>query len=46
MKKNTNKKQDKYELKEENDLSKMTILPKGCFDPQAQKWERNHCIGT
>ena len=34
MKKNSIKKQDDYELKEEYDLSKMTILPKGRFDSQ------------
>jgi len=34
MKKNSIKKQDDYELKEEYDLSKMTILPKGRFDPK------------
>jgi hypothetical protein len=34
MKKNAIKKQDDYELKEEYDLSKMTILPKGRFDPK------------
>ena len=34
MKKNSIKKQDDYELKEEYDLSKMTILPNGRFDPQ------------
>jgi hypothetical protein len=28
------KKQDDYELREEYDLSKMTILPKGRFDPK------------
>jgi hypothetical protein len=34
MKKNSTKKQDDYELKEEYELSKMTILPKGRFDPK------------
>jgi hypothetical protein len=34
MKKNSMKKQDDYELREEYDLSKMTILPKGRFDPK------------
>ena len=34
MKKNSIKKQDDYELKEEYDLSKMSILPKGRFDPK------------
>lgn len=34
MKKNSIKKQDDYELKEEYDLSKMTILAKGRFDPK------------
>ena len=34
MKKNSMKKQDDYELKEEYDLSKMTVLPKGRFDPK------------
>jgi hypothetical protein len=33
MKKNSIKKQDDYELKKEYDLSKMTILPRGRFDP-------------
>ena len=30
----TMRKQDDYELGEEYDLSKMTILPKGRFDPK------------
>ena len=34
MKKNSIKKQDDYELNDEYDLSKMTIIPKGRFDPQ------------
>ena len=34
MKKNSIKKQDNYELNDEYDLSKMTILPKGRFDPK------------
>ena len=34
MKKISIKKQDDYELNEEYDLSKMTILPKGRFDPK------------
>jgi hypothetical protein len=34
MKKNSIKKQDDYKLKDEYDLSKMTILPKGRFDPK------------
>ena len=34
MKKNSIKKQDDYELRDEYDLSKMTILPKGRFDPK------------
>ena len=34
MKKISIKKQDDYELEEEYDLSKMTILPKGRFDPK------------
>jgi len=34
MKKNSIKKQDDYELREEYDLSKMTILPRGRFDPK------------
>ena len=34
MKKNSIKKQDDYELREEYDLSKMTVLPKGRFDPK------------
>ena len=33
MKKNFTKKQDDYELNEEYDLTKMTILPRGRFDP-------------
>ena len=33
MKKNSIKKQDDYELKKEYDLSGMTILPRGRFDP-------------
>ena len=34
MKKNTTKKQDDYELREEYELSKMTVLPRGRFDPK------------
>ncbi len=34
MKKNSTTKQDDYELKDEYNLSKMTILPKGRFDPK------------
>lgn len=34
MKKNSTGKQDDYELREEYDLSKMAILPKGRFDPK------------
>ena len=34
MKKNSTKKQNDYELREEYDLSKMTVLPKGRFDPK------------
>ena len=34
MKKNSTKKQDDYELQKEYDLSKMTVLPKGRFDPK------------
>ena len=34
MKKNSIKKQDNYELREEYDLSKMAILPKGRSDPK------------
>jgi hypothetical protein len=34
MKKNSTKKQDDYELREEYDLTKMTIVPKGRFDPK------------
>ena len=34
MKKNSTAKQDDYELRDEYDLSKMTILPKGRFDPK------------
>ena len=32
MKKNSMKKQDDYELREEYDLTKMPVLPKGRFD--------------
>ena len=34
MKKNSTKKRDNYELREEYVLSKMTVLPKGRFDPK------------
>jgi len=34
MKKTSTTKQNDYELKDEYDLSKMTILPKGRFDPK------------
>ena len=34
MKKNSIKKQDDYELRKEYDLSKMTVIPKGRFDPK------------
>ena len=36
MKKNSIKMQDDYELNEEYDLSKMTILPKGRYDPKVR----------
>jgi hypothetical protein len=39
MKKNSIRKQDDYELREEYDLSKMAIMPKGRFD-------RKRRIGT
>jgi len=34
MRKNSIKKQDDYELRDEYDLSKMPVLPKGRFDPK------------
>ncbi len=34
MKKNSMPKQDDYELKDEYDLSKMTVLPRGRFAPE------------
>ena len=34
MKKNYIQQPDDYELKEEYDLSKMTVLPRGRFDPK------------
>jgi hypothetical protein len=34
MKKNSTKKRNDYELRKEYDLSKMTVLPKGRFDPE------------
>lgn len=34
MKKNSMKKQNNYELRKEYDLSKMTVLPRGCFEPK------------
>lgn len=34
MKKNSTTKQNDYELRDEYDLSKMTVLPKGRFDPK------------
>jgi len=34
MKKNSTRKQDNYELRKEYDLSKMTVLPRGRFDPK------------
>ena len=34
MKKTSTKKPDDYELKDEYDLAKMTVLPKGRFDPK------------
>ena len=40
MKKNSTKKQDDYELREEYDLSKMTVIPKGRFDPK-RRFGRN-----
>lgn len=47
MKKNSTMKQnddelDDFELKEEYDLSQMTILPKGRFDPK--RWLGNNVI--
>ena len=34
MKKNSTKKRHDYELRQEYDLSKMTVLPRGRFDPK------------
>ena len=34
MKKSSTKKQDDYDLREDYDLSKITVLPKGRFDPK------------
>ncbi|HNQ95471.1 MAG: hypothetical protein JNJ96_07905 [Anaerolineales bacterium] len=34
MKKNSTKKRNDYELRKEYDLSKMTVLPRGRFDPK------------
>ncbi len=34
MKKNSMKKRNDYELRKEYDLSKMTVLPRGRFDPK------------
>ena len=34
MKKNSMKKKDDYELREEYDLSKMPVMPRGRFDPK------------
>jgi len=34
MKKSSMKKQDDYELREEYDLSKMPVMPRGRFDPK------------
>lgn len=34
MKKTSTKKQNEYELRKEYDLSKMTVLPRGRFDPK------------
>ena len=34
MKKNSTKKQDDYELRDEYDLAKMPVLPRGRFDPK------------
>ena len=34
MKKNSMKKRNEYELRKEYDLSKMTVLPRGRFDPK------------
>ncbi len=34
MKKSSTTKRDDYELRDEYDLSKMTVLPKGRFDPK------------
>ena len=34
MKKNSTKPQDDYDLKDEYDLSQMTVLPRGRFDPK------------
>jgi hypothetical protein len=38
MKKNSIKKQDDYELREEYDLSKMPVLSKGRFDSKRRGW--------
>ena len=34
MKKSTTKKQNDYELRDEYDLSKLPVMPKGRFDPK------------
>jgi hypothetical protein len=34
MKRSSTKKQDDYELREEYDLSKLAVIPKGRFDPK------------
>ena len=34
MKKSSTKKPDDYELREEYDLAKLTVMPKGRFDPK------------
>ncbi len=39
MKKNSTDKQDDYELREEYNLSKMTLMPRGRFDPQPSRMQ-------
>lgn len=43
MKQNSTPKQDDYELKDEYDLFKMTVLPRGRFAPERRMGKMSLC---
>lgn len=44
MKKNSTPKQDDYEVKDEYDLFKMTVLPRGQFVPELPDGQKCRCV--